>query len=159
MTELVVGVFGHRSDAILAIESLHRHGVKAGRISVVTRQKNDVKAISRDTGIGKPQSGIGNGGLFGTAREIGVGLNMIDDTAVAAGPAAQKLAGADMETDGLVVSLMSVGIPRADAERYARHAELEHIVVIVQADADDRGPIIELLEAHHTLPADPGEAR
>ncbi|WP_379131777.1 hypothetical protein [Paenibacillus sp. sgz500958] len=33
-------------------------------------------------------------GIYGTARGIGVGLGMLPDTAVTAGPAAHKLAGA-----------------------------------------------------------------
>ncbi len=152
MTTLVIGIFGHRSDAALAIEALRKSGIKAKQISAVTKQKNTLEIISHDTGIGKTESGNGNSGLFGTARELGVGLDMIDDTAVAAGPAARKLAGADLEGDGLTVSLISIGIPKQDAARYAEHAEQEHILVIVNVPEDQRKQVSELLEQHQTLP-------
>ena len=44
---------------------------------------------------------------------------MLTDTAVAAGPAARKLAGAELDKDnpddGLAVSLIGMGIPEKDA--------------------------------------------
>jgi hypothetical protein len=152
MNTLVVGIFGHRSDAALAIEALRENGIKAKHISAFTKQKNTLEIISNDTGIGKAESGAGNGGLFGTAREIGVGLDMIDDTAVAAGPAARKLAGADLEGDGLAVSLIGIGIPKEDAVKYAEHAEQEHIIVIVNLEEDQRKQAGDILEQYHTIP-------
>lgn len=151
MTTLVVGIFGHRSDATLAIEALRESGIKAKHISAVTKQKNTLAIISHDTGIGKTESGAGNEGLFGTARGIGVGLDMIDDTAVAAGPAARKLAGADLEGDDLAVSLIGIGIPEKDAVQYAEHVLLEHIIVIVTTERDQRKQVSEILEQHHAI--------
>ncbi|MEK5238731.1 hypothetical protein NST99_23845 [Paenibacillus sp. FSL L8-0470] len=153
MTMLVVGIFGHRSDAILAIEAVLELGVKAKQISVVTKEKNTLEVISHDTGIGKPEAGEGNAGLFGTARGLGVGLDMLSDTAVAAGPAAKKLAGADLDIDGLAVSLISIGIPKDDAEAYAKHADLEHIIVIVTLkDEEPRWKINAIFEKHQAIP-------
>jgi hypothetical protein len=157
VTKLVVGIFGHRSDASLAIEAVQESGIKAKKISVVTKQKNAVELISHDTGIGKPEAGLGNEGLFGTFKGLAVGLDMLSDTAVTAGPAARKLAGAelDMDTgaDGLTVSLMGLGIPDEDAERYAKHADKEHIIVIVALEEGEQpGPVSSLFNEHHAIP-------
>ncbi|WP_150265936.1 general stress protein [Paenibacillus tepidiphilus] len=156
MAKLIVGIFGHHSDAALAIAALLESGFKKKRISAVTKQKSALERISRDTGIGPAKLGAGNGGLFGTAREIGVGLDMIPDTAVAAGSAATKLAGADLDIDGLAVSLIGSGIPEEDALKYARHADLEHIIVFVELE-DESGPEEQekantIFAGHHALP-------
>ncbi|AIQ53909.1 general stress protein [Paenibacillus sp. FSL R7-0331] len=152
MTTLVIGIFGHRSDAVLAIEALKDSGIKKKQISAVTKQKSTLELISKDTGIGKVESGAGNAGLFGTAREVGVGLNMINDTAVAAGPAARKLAGADLETDGLTVSLIGIGIPETDAAKYAEHAEMERIIVIVEVEEDQNKQVSTIMGQHDAIP-------
>jgi hypothetical protein len=157
MPTLVMGIFGHRSDAVLAIRELQDNGIRTKYISAVTKQKNTLKIISHDTGIGAAQSGEGNEGLFGTARGIGVGLDLLADSAVAAGPAAHKLAGADIESDGLAVSLIGIGIPPEDAQRYARHADLEHIIVIVfLSEADQRERVDSIFAKHHVLPLNTG---
>lgn len=156
MPTLVLGIFGHRSDAALAVNELKENGIPAKRISAVTKQKNTLEIITHDTGIGKTESGAGNEGLFGTARALGVGLDMIGDSAVAAGPAARKLAGADIESDSLAVSLIGMGIPQEDAEAYARHADLEHIIVIVLLkDEDSREEVEKVLARHDALPLNP----
>ncbi|WNS44263.1 hypothetical protein [Paenibacillus sp. MMS20-IR301] len=153
MPTLVVGIFGHRSDAILAIGELKEYGIKAKEISAVTKQKNTLEIISHDAGIGAVKTGEGNEGLFGTARGLGVGLNMLDDTAVAAGPAAGKLAGADIESDSLTVSLIGIGIPQEDAEAYAAHADLEHIIVIVLLrEEKQREQVQSIFEKHQAVP-------
>ncbi|WP_151734272.1 general stress protein [Paenibacillus tengchongensis] len=156
MTKLVVGIFGHHSDAALAIEDLLSGGIKKKQISAVTKQKNTMARISEDTGIGPTKLGAGNGGMFGTAREIGVGLDMIPDTAVAAGPAATKLAGADLDIDGLAVSLIGSGIPQEDALKYAEHADLEHIIVFVElyaeSGAEEQEKAHAIMAGHNALP-------
>ncbi|QQZ60935.1 general stress protein [Paenibacillus sonchi] len=153
MTILVVGIFEHPSDAALAIEAVREQGIKPKQISVVTKQKNTLKMISHDTGIGRTESGEGNEGLFGTAKALGVGLEMLPDTAVAAGPAARKLAGADLEGDGLPVSLISIGIPQEDAKIYARHVGKEHIIVMVTLEEkQNQQAISTLFEQHHAIP-------
>ncbi|WP_410514621.1 hypothetical protein PaeBR_09690 [Paenibacillus sp. BR2-3] len=122
----------------------------------MTKQKLIVDQISQDTGIGKPEAGIGNGGLFGTAKELSVGLDMLPDTAVAAGPAARKLAGAELEKDnlddGLAVSLVGMGIPKKDAEGYAKHADQEHIIVIVALEEEKSQQVSTLFTQHHAIP-------
>lgn len=158
MTTLIMGIFGHITDASLAIEGLKDLGIKAKSISVVTKQKNAVDQISRNTGIGRTEVGIGNTGIFGTARALSIGLGMHPDTSVAAGPAAHKLAGAELnednlEAEGLAVSLMGLGIPEEDAVGYAKHAALENIVVIVLLGEEDRSQkILTLFNDHHAIP-------
>ncbi|UQZ32610.1 hypothetical protein C2I18_02975 [Paenibacillus sp. PK3_47] len=153
MTTMIVGIFGHRSDASLAIEALKENGIHKKNISAVTKQKNTLEILSEDTGIGNTEAGAGNGGLFGTARGLGVGLDMVADSAVAAGPAARKLAGADIEGDGLVVSLISSGIPEEDAQKYAGHAAKEHIIVLVTLEEEeDPDRVNTIFEQHHAIP-------
>ncbi|MEK4327371.1 general stress protein [Paenibacillus sp. FSL R7-0312] len=151
MPTLVLGIFGHRTDAALAIGEMKENGINSKNISAVTKQKNTLEIISHDTGIGTAQTGEGNEGLFGTARGLGAGLDMLADTAVAAGPAARKLAGADIETDGLTVSLIGIGIPQEDAEAYARHVELEHIIVIVFLDEEEQREKVDSIFAKHQV--------
>ncbi|OMF99869.1 general stress protein [Paenibacillus sp. FSL R7-0337] len=153
MPTLVLGIFGHRSDAVLAIGELKENGIKAKHISAVTKQKNTLETISQDAGIGDVETGQGNKGLFGTARGLGVGLDMVSDSAVAAGPAARKLAGADLETDGLEVSLIGMGIPQEDAQAYAKHADLEHIIVIVLLPEEElREKVQGIFAKHEAIP-------
>lgn len=153
MTRMVVGIFGHRSDASLAIEALKEIGIHKKQISAVTKQKNTLKNVSENTGIGNAETGAGNEGLFGTARGLGVGLDMIADSAVAAGPAAGKLAGAGLEGDGLIVSLISSGIPEEDAQKYARHADMEHIIVMVTLEEEeDPTKVNTIFEQHDAIP-------
>ncbi|ETT44336.1 general stress protein [Paenibacillus sp. FSL P4-0338] len=151
MPTLVLGIFGHRSDAVLAIGELKENGIKAKHISAVTKQKNTLETISQDAGIGDVETGQGNKGLFGTARGLGVGLDMVSDSAVAAGPAARKLAGADLETDGLEVSLIGMGIPQEDAQAYAKHADLEHIIVIILLPEEELQEKVQAIFAKHEV--------
>ncbi|MEK3902044.1 hypothetical protein [Paenibacillus sp. FSL R7-0179] len=151
MPTLILGIFGHRSDAVLAIGELKENGIKAKHISAVTKQKNTLEIISQDAGIGDVETGQGNKGLFGTARGLGVGLDMVADSAVAAGPAARKLAGADLETDGLAVSLIGMGIPQEDAQAYAKHADLEHIIVIVLLPEEELREKVQAIFAKHEV--------
>lgn len=151
MPTLILGIFGHRSDAVLAIGELKENGIKAKHISAVTKQKNTLEIISQDAGIGDVETGQGNKGLFGTARGLGVGLDMVADSAVAAGPAARKLAGADLETDGLAASLIGMGIPQEDAQAYAKHADLEHIIVIVLLPEEELREKVQAIFAKHEV--------
>ncbi|WP_052088398.1 hypothetical protein [Paenibacillus wynnii] len=158
MTVLIVGIFGHATDVSLAIEDLKDLGIKLKKISVVTKQKKIVDQISHDTGIGKSDVGIGNDGVFGTARGIGTGLGMLPETAVAAGPAAHKLAGAELDEsiiqgEGLAVGLMGLGIPKEDAVGYAKHAALENIILIVALENKELSQqISSLFNKHHAIP-------
>ncbi|OKP75524.1 hypothetical protein A3842_19735 [Paenibacillus sp. P3E] len=155
VTKLVLGIFEHRSDVILAIEDVCAHGIKPKQVSAVTKQKNTLEIISHDTGIGRTEAGEGNGGLFGTAKGLGIGLDMLPDTAVAAGPAAHKLAGADLDRDGLDVSLIGIGIPMEDVKLYARHADKEHIIVIVALkEEQSQQEVSSLFGLHHAIPLD-----
>ncbi|WP_157793955.1 general stress protein [Paenibacillus donghaensis] len=158
MAKLEIGIFGHRSDAALAIQDLQTHGIRAKQISIFTKQKTIVEQISKDTGIGKAQTGLGNEGLFGTAKGLAAGLNLLPDSAVAAGPAARKLAGGELgeepDADGLQISLMGIGIPGADAEAYARHADQEHIIVVVVLEEEDSRQVGEILARHYVIGLD-----
>ena len=164
MATLVFGVFGHATDAALAIEDLKELGIKAKNISVVTKQRLTVEQITHTAGIGKADVGIGNTGIFGTARGIGTGLGLIPEMAVAAGPAAHKLAGAvlneeEIEGEGLAVGLMGLGIPQEDAAIYAKHAALENIVVIVLLGEESSSKVNEVFSKHDAIPIESIDSR
>ncbi|BCG60147.1 general stress protein [Paenibacillus sp. URB8-2] len=156
MTILVVGIFGHKTDASLAIQDLRDSGIKTKKISVVAKEKSVVSELSRNTGVAKPQEGLGSIGLFGTAKGIAIGLNMLPDTAVAAGPAARRLAGAefgdDPGEDGIVVGLIGIGIPKEDAEAYEKHVDLGHVIVIAALEQAESGRVSKLFESHQAIP-------
>jgi hypothetical protein len=155
--KLVVGIFGHPSDAVFAIRALKQSGIMANSLSVVAKQKAVMDRIHKDAGIGEIEVGAGNMGLFGTIKGIAAALDLLPDRAVAAGPAARKLAGAELseaEGDGLSISLMGIGIPKEDAEQYARHADKEHVMVMVVLDNDNPGSdrVDAVFSRYHALP-------
>lgn len=161
MTTLVVGIFGHKTDASMAIQDLRGSGIRTKRISVLAKEKSTVSELSHGTGIAKPKEGPGSIGLFGTVKGIAIGLNMLPDTAVAAGPAAPRLAGAefgnDPGEDGITVGLIGIGIPKEDAEAYEKHVDLGHVIVIVALEPEENGTASELdklFESHHAIPLD-----
>lgn len=156
MTYLVVGIFGHRSDASLAIHDLEESGIRTKRISVLAKEKNVVDDISRYDRLGKSREGLASTGLFGTAKNIAIGLDMMPDTAVAAGPAAPKLAGAefgeDPGEDGVILGLIGLGIPKEDAELYEKHVELGHVIVIAALEEAETAKVSRLFERRQPVP-------
>ncbi|MNV61658.1 hypothetical protein D3C71_1541740 [compost metagenome] len=156
MTHLVVGIFGHKSDASRTVQELKQHGIKAGRISVIAKDRSAVAEISRNGGLSKPREALGGRGLFGTAKDIAIGLNMLPETVVAVGPAAAKLSGAefgdDPAEDGLITGLVGIGIPEEDADACAKHVEKDRIILIAEVDREEADQVTGLFERHQPVP-------
>ncbi|MBY9081423.1 hypothetical protein KIH86_11990 [Paenibacillus sp. HN-1] len=163
MTYLIIGIFSHKSDASLTVRELKHRGIGAGRISVIARDKGVVDEISRSQGLSKPREATGGRGLFGTARGLAIALNLLPETSVAAGPAAAKLGGAefgdDPAEDGIITGLVGIGIPRVDADAYAKHVEKDRIIVIAEVDREEAEEVTGLFERHQPVPLESVQGR
>lgn len=144
MTNKIVGVFDTEQEATRAIEGLQRQGVSNDEISVITRDRDEMKNISEDTGTMAPEgvaTGAATGGVVGgiTGLLAGIGALAIPGIGpiLAAGPIVATLTGAAVGAGagGLVGGLIGLGIPEDEAKEYEGHVDNGKILVLV----DDNG--------------------
>ncbi|WP_238655177.1 general stress protein [Paenibacillus piscarius] len=144
MTDKIIGVFDTEQEATRAIESLQAQGIKSDEISVITRDKDEQKSISEDTGTMAPEgvaTGAATGGVVGgvTGLLAGIGALAIPGIGpiLAAGPIAATLTGAaiGVGAGGLVGGLIGLGIPEDEAREYEGYIDKGKILVLV----DDNG--------------------
>lgn len=144
MTDKIIGVFDTEQEATRAIESLQAQGIKSDEISVITRDKDEQKSISEDTGTMAPEgvaTGAATGGVVGgvTGLLAGIGALAIPGIGpiLAAGPIAATLTGAaiGVGAGGLVGGLIGLGIPEDEARDYEGYIDSGKILVLV----DDNG--------------------
>ena len=64
MEKKIVGVFDTEQEASRAIEQLIREGISQDDISVITRDREDMQAISDETGTKAPE-GVAAGAVKG----------------------------------------------------------------------------------------------
>lgn len=160
MNKRIVGVFTNEHDASEAISDLKSHGFRTEDISVIARNKDDVNAISEETGTKAPEgmaSGAATGGLLGgvTGLLAGIGALAIPGIGpiIAAGPIAATLAGAAVGagTGGLVGGLIGLGIPEDEAQTYDRYVDEGRILVMVDADTAQENVIYDTFRSHGSL--------
>lgn len=163
MNKKIVGVFRTEHEASQAIQELKQHGFHTEDISVIARNKNDVNAISEETGTKAPEglaSGAATGGLLGglTGLLAGIGALAIPGIGpiIAAGPIAATLAGAAVGagTGGLVGGLIGLGIPEDEAESYDAHVEEGRILVMVDADNTQSNDVYNVFRRYNSANAD-----
>ncbi|KHL97279.1 low temperature-induced protein [Paenibacillus sp. IHB B 3415] len=144
MTDKIVGVFDTEQEATRAIESLQSQGFTNDDISVITRDRDDLKSISEDTGTMAPEgvaTGAATGGVVGgiTGLLAGIGALAIPGIGpiLAAGPIVATLTGAAIGAGagGLVGGLIGLGIPEDEARDYEGYVDSGKILVLV----DDNG--------------------
>ncbi|WNS45506.1 general stress protein [Paenibacillus sp. MMS20-IR301] len=144
MTDKIVGVFDTEQEATRAIEDLQRQGFSNDDISVITRDRDDLKNISADTGTMAPEgvaTGAATGGVVGgiTGLLAGIGALAIPGIGpiLAAGPIVATLTGAALGAGagGLVGGLIGLGIPEDEARDYEGYVDSGKILVLV----DDNG--------------------
>lgn len=144
MTEKIIGVFDTEQEATRAIESLQSQGFTNDEISVITKDRDDLKHISEDTGTMAPEgvaTGAATGGVVGgiTGLLAGIGALAIPGIGpiLAAGPIAATLTGAaiGVGAGGLVGGLIGLGIPEDEARDYEGYIDSGKILVLV----DDNG--------------------
>lgn len=143
MAKKIVGVFENEREASLAIQNLQDRGFTSDEISVVAKDRNDLRAIDDETGTKAPEglaAGAATGGVLGgvTGLLAGVGALAIPGIGpiLAAGPLAAAIAGMAVGAGagGLVGGLVGLGIPENEAEEYQEYLNRGNILVLVDED-------------------------
>ncbi|WP_037287419.1 general stress protein [Saccharibacillus sacchari] len=147
MAKKIVGVFENEREASLAIQNLQERGFTSDEISVVAKDRNDLRAIDEETGTKAPEglaAGAATGGVLGgvTGLLAGVGALAIPGIGpiLAAGPLAAAIAGMAVGAGagGLVGGLVGLGIPENEAEEYQEYLNQGNILVLVDEDNRSR---------------------
>ena len=144
MDKRVVGVYENGDDAVRAVEELKAQGYDSADISVVARDREEVEAVSSETGTKTEEglaAGAATGGLLGGAAGLlaGVGALAIPGIGplLAAGPIAATLTGAAVGagTGGLAGALIGMGIPEDEADQYERDVKEGKLLVLLDPNA------------------------
>ncbi|MDH6427061.1 general stress protein [Paenibacillus sp. FSL R7-0048] len=144
MTKKIVGIFDTEQEATRAIEGLHNQGFNNDEISVITRDRDELRNISEDTGTKAPEgvaTGAATGGVVGGVAGLLAGIGALAIPGIgpilAAGPIVATLTGAAVGAGagGLVGGLIGLGIPEDEAKEYEGYVESGKILVLV----DDNG--------------------
>ncbi|MEK5254428.1 general stress protein [Paenibacillus sp. FSL F4-0125] len=141
MTKKIVGIFDTEQEATRAIEGLQNQGFSNDEISVITRDRDELRHISDDTGTMAPEgvaTGAATGGVLGgvTGLLAGIGALAIPGIGpiLAAGPIVATLTGVAVGAGagGLVGGLIGLGIPEDEAKEYEGYVESGKILVLVE---------------------------
>lgn len=145
MKKKIVGVFNTEREASQAIESLKAEGFSSDEISVVTQDRDELKAIREETGTKAPEgvaAGAATGGVLGGVAGLLAGIGALAIPGIgpilAAGPIAAAFTGAAVGAGagGLVGGLVGLGIPEEDARQYEEYVQNGKILLLV--DSTDR---------------------
>jgi len=141
VTKKIVGIFDTEQEATRAIEGLQNQGFSNDEISVITRDRDELRHISDDTGTMAPEgvaTGAATGGVLGgvTGLLAGIGALAIPGIGpiLAAGPIVATLTGVAVGAGagGLVGGLIGLGIPEDEAKEYEGYVESGKILVLVE---------------------------
>ncbi|MFK4301580.1 putative membrane protein [Paenibacillus sp. RC254] len=158
----IVGVFDTEQEASHAIGQLQSRGIPSSEISVITRDRDELRTISEETGTKAPEgvaTGAATGGVVGGVAGLlaGIGALAIPGIGpiVAAGPIAATLTGAAVGAGagGLVGGLVGLGIPEDDARQYETYVDQGKILVLVDS-ADHRRDVYDIFRTNRSLNAD-----
>lgn len=156
----IVGVFETEQNAINAIEGLKRQGYSSDEISVIGRNKEELKNIEDRTETKAPAgaaTGAIAGGAIGGAAGLLAGLGLLAIPGIgpilAAGPIAATLTGAAAGAGAgtLVGGLIGLGIPEDEAKEYDRYVNEGRILVLVDADAERNRGAYDTFRDYHSL--------
>lgn len=145
MQKRIVGVFNTEREASSAIEGLKAQGFTSDEISVVTQDRDELKAIREETGTKAPEgvaAGAATGGVLGGVAGLLAGIGALAIPGIgpilAAGPIAAAFTGAAVGAGagGLVGGLVGLGIPEEDARQYEEYVQSGKILLLV--DSTDR---------------------
>jgi hypothetical protein len=162
MDKKIIGVFHTEDQAIRAIESLKDQGYRSDEISIIAKNKDDVRDIEDATDTKMEEglaTGAATGGILGGVAGLIAGLGALAIPGVgpiiAAGPLAATLGGAAIGagTGGLVGALIGMGIPEEHAHEYENYINAGEILVMVDADADRATGVYDTFRANNTLNA------
>ncbi len=159
MNNKIVGVFNSERDASHAIEDLKKSGYSTNDISVITRDKKDMRKLEDETGTMAPEGAAGGaatGGVLGGIGGLLAGLGALAIPGIgpllAAGPLAATLAGAAVGAagGGLVGGLIGLGIPENEAKEYDEAVDSGGILVIVDSEDAKRGEISRIFRDNNS---------
>jgi len=148
MDKKIVGVFDTEQEASRAIENLKNQGIGIEHISVITKDRDDLKHITEDTGSRAPEgvaAGMATGGVLGGAVGLLAGIGALAIPGIgpilAAGPIAATIAGLAVGAGagGLVGGLVGLGIPEEEAAEYEAYVSNGKILVLVDSDGPGTG--------------------
>ncbi|MEC2074683.1 general stress protein [Metabacillus fastidiosus] len=137
----LVGVYNTEQEVIQAVEDLKRQGYSTEDISVIGKNKDEIKDINDATGTKAEEglaAGLATGGILGGLVGLlaGVGALAIPGIGplIAAGPIAATLTGAAVGAGagGLAGALIGMGIPEEEASRYEGFVKEGKILVVVE---------------------------
>ena len=139
----IAGAYDTEQEAIQAVEKLRAEGYRPEDISVISKNKDDVDAVTEETGTKTEEglaAGAATGGILGglTGLLAGVGALAIPGIGpiVAAGPIAATLTGAAVGAGagGIAGALIGMGIPEEEAHRYEADVKSGKILVLVDPE-------------------------
>jgi uncharacterized membrane protein len=163
MTRTMVGVFHHQDDAVKVVEALKVLGYRPEDISVIVKDRNEIKEIEHRTGTKLTEglaTGAATGGLLGGLTGLLLGLGMLTIPGIgpilAAGPIATTLGGAAIGAGalGIVGALVGMGIPESHAQRYENHVKNGDILVLVNTAERQAEQVLQTFRDHGTLNPD-----
>ena len=146
MKKKIVGVFNTEREASQAIDSLKAEGFTSDEISVVTQDRDELKAIREETGTKAPEgvaAGAATGGVLGGVAGLLAGIGALAVPGIgpilAAGPIAAAFTGAAVGAGagGLVGGLVGLGIPEEDARQYEEYVQNGKILLLVDSTVYD----------------------
>ena len=143
-THTVVGVYDGPSHAEQALNDLQSAGFTPEQVSVVAKDKQDVKQMSDNTDMAGEGAATGavTGGVLGGMAGFLVGISALVipgiGPIVGTGILVATLAGAGIgaATGGLVGALAGQGVPEEDAKGYEEHVKGGRILLTVQANSE-----------------------
>ncbi|UUZ82428.1 general stress protein [Paenibacillus sp. P26] len=159
----LVGVFHNEQEAIHAIEGLKRQGYRSEEISVIAKDRNDLKAVEEETGSKAPEgvaAGAATGGVLGGIAGLLAGIGALTIPGVgpilATGPIAATLTGAAVGAGagGLVGGLIGLGIPEDEAKRYNDYVNQGNILVLVDSHPDRDRAVYDTFRTNNSLNSD-----
>ncbi|HEY4553845.1 MAG TPA: general stress protein [Bacillaceae bacterium] len=145
----VAGFYDTEEEAIAAIEQLKREGYRSEDISVISKNSEDVDAITEETDTKAAEgaaTGATTGGVLGGLGGVLAGLGALAipgiGPVVAAGPIVAGLTGAaaGAGVGGIAGALIGMGIPEEEAHRYNDYVNEGKILVLV--DRESKGPLL-----------------
>lgn len=148
--ERIVGSFRTEQEASRAIEQLKAEGYSTDEISVIAKDKKDMKAISEETGTKAPEgvaTGATAGGLVGGIAGLLAGLGLmaipVFGPIMVAGPIAVTLTGTAVGAGagGLVGGLIGLGIPEDEAKEYESNVKEGQILVLVEENTENKASV------------------
>ncbi|WP_211748624.1 YsnF/AvaK domain-containing protein [Paenibacillus sp. Marseille-Q4541] len=156
--EKIVGTFKTEAEASRAIEQLKAEGFRTDEISVIAKDKKDMKAISEETGTKAPKgiaTGATAGGLVGGIAGLLAGLGImaipVFGPIMVAGPIAVTLTGTAVGAGagGLVGGLIGLGIPEEQAKEYDNNVKEGQILVLVEEKARNKAKVHNIFRSNN----------